>query len=258
VRQFLRPRNKLQGPSAPIISTAPRANVPRRSARASISALPMPASTTAQRITKVAKADVAPAPVTASIPARKTAGRAMSHTATSAPPPRGMALGGVQRPPVATKVAPPSTASASSRVRAQRSKQVMGQASSTTSKVASVGTTGPRPSGLRPPTSRVGAAGIAMPRASTSGGATRLSDDCWSVGIDWCDQDRDCQRRWRVGYCTHDAPGVNEPRINSSPWTFLFRVFFSLNSYSRMHGRARPTSDEPRQCTYENELNKSQ
>ncbi|KAI0289718.1 hypothetical protein BC826DRAFT_1030083 [Russula brevipes] len=175
VRQFLRPRNKLQGPSAPIISTAPRANLPRRSVRASISALPMPASTTAQRITKVAKADIAPAPVTASIPARKPAGRAMSHTATSAPPPRGMAFGGVQRHPVATKVAPPSTASASSRVRFQRNKQVTGQASSTTSKVASVGTTGPRPSGLRPPTSRVGAAGIAMPRDSISGGAVRLS-----------------------------------------------------------------------------------
>ncbi|KAH9167829.1 hypothetical protein EDB89DRAFT_1645831 [Lactarius sanguifluus] len=173
VRQFIRPKtNRLQAPTrpnpAPPAAAAGTAPLPRRSARGSISALPAPiVSTAALRITKKAiKADV-----------RKTALLPpLPSPSSSAPgaPSRATFIGGVQRPTTHTK-----SASMSVLPRAPASQQgrpVAPPSLATTSKPSLVAGAGPRPSGLRPPTSRVGSSGIVVPRASTTvGGATRLA-----------------------------------------------------------------------------------
>lgn len=196
MRQFLRPGHKTQVSVASITPNAPPAIQSKRGARVSISGLPMSASIAALRITKKAKPDTPPAtaPVAAALlPGRKTAGgttSSSSHAAARSAP-RVMELGGVQRPPAPTKAttvavvraAPPSAASASARAQPQpqRNKPMAMQTHvrpKTTVAAAAEG--GLRPSGLRPPTSRVGASGIAVPRRASAagsggGGATRSS-----------------------------------------------------------------------------------
>lgn len=161
-------------------SDAPPVVLPRRGSRASISSLPVPAPTTAAlRIAKKAKPEmVAPAPI---IPARnKAAGRGggggMTNTHPAPAPPRTIAFGGVQRPPAPVKVVPTTAASAPAltRMESQRSKRIASQALSTTSKVSVAGTAGSRLSGLRPPMSRGGGLGIAVPRASTAGAGSAM------------------------------------------------------------------------------------
>ncbi|KAF8269912.1 hypothetical protein EI94DRAFT_1724182 [Lactarius quietus] len=171
VRQFIRPRtNRLPAPTQPVPAPPVPAAFPRRSARASISALPAPIATTAAlRITKKAnKTEV-----------RKTTATSSNFSApsSSAAPPRTMFLGGVQRPGAHAK-----SASLSVPLRAPTSQQgrpPLGTASRASLVPGGAGAgTGPRPSGLRPPTSRVGSTGIVAPRAPVAtavGGAARLS-----------------------------------------------------------------------------------
>ncbi|KAI9449099.1 hypothetical protein BJY52DRAFT_274384 [Lactarius psammicola] len=182
VRQFIRPKaNRLQAPThpnpAPPTAAAVPAALPRRSARASISALPAPiVSTAAQRITK--KANNAGLRKTALPPPLSPPKfAAPSSSAAGGAPPRAMIIGGVQRPTAHAK-----SASVSVPLRAPTSQQGRAAAPpplATASKASLIGAgAGPRPSGLRPPTSRVGSSGIVAPRASAAfavGGATRLS-----------------------------------------------------------------------------------
>jgi hypothetical protein len=165
VRQFVRPKTKLQVSAAPTNSTQPSAVLPRRGARASISALPIPAPTAALRITKRAKPEgvIAPA-VVAPVPARQNG--AISSTRPALPPST-MALGGVQRPPAHAKVALPAAASV--RVPSQSNKQMVLQRP----KVRAVSASGSRPSGLRPPTSRGGGSNVAARQTSTMSGPVR-------------------------------------------------------------------------------------
>ena len=127
-------------------------------------------------------------PAAAPVLARQTAGGVFSGPAptfssSSVLPPRTMALGGVQRPPAHAKVAVPAAASASARVPSQLNKQKASQ-------VPKVGVAGPRPSGLRAPTSRAGVGGTAVRRASvvtrpsttTVGGRLGLSGMIKAVG----------------------------------------------------------------------------
>jgi hypothetical protein len=85
-----------------------------------------------------------------------------------------MFLGGVQRPTAHVK-----SASVSLPMRVPTSQQ--GRLAPTTSRASLLpggAGTGPRPSGLRPPTSRIGSSGIVAPRTSVVtavGGAARLS-----------------------------------------------------------------------------------
>jgi len=178
-------------PPAPLL---PR----RRSMRSSIpSVLPNPTSTsTALQITKKEKAKPGMSMMAPSIPTRKPARGAVVPSAQpqpQMPPPRStMALGGVQRPPASAlvKVAHSramsvSSSGASMRMQSQsqpypqRNKQIAAQAAPPSSKVTATSAGGlRRPSGLPAPTSRGGASGIAVRRASVSagaGGATRLS-----------------------------------------------------------------------------------
>lgn len=158
VRQFIRPRTNR--PQVPVPAPPVPAAFPRRGARASISALPAPAiSTAALRITK--KADV-----------RKAAPPPNVFASSSSAAGRTMFLGGVQRPTSHVK-----SASVSVPMRAPTSQQ--GRLAPTASRASLLpGGAGPRPSGLRPPTSRVGSSAIVAPRASVAtavGGAARLS-----------------------------------------------------------------------------------
>jgi hypothetical protein len=170
IRQFVRPKTKLQVPTAPTNSKRPPAHPPRRT---SISALPIPAPTANLRITKKVKPEGVAVPAVVPVPARQTGGvfsaPAPTSSSCSALPSSTMALGGVQRPPVHAKVALPTAASA--RVPSRSNKQMVSHGS----KVGVTGATGPRPSGLRAPTSRAGASGVAMRQASTAGGPIRPS-----------------------------------------------------------------------------------
>ena len=195
VRQFIRPKNnKAHVPAAP---TAKCNNAPpaplltrRNSLRPSISsALPMPASaSTAAQATKKTM-------MARGIPARKPIGSTGVYSAQSQPPrPRGsvstMTLNGVQRPPAPALAnvahsramsVPSSAASVRTQSQSQRNKQMVTQAIPSSFKVTGLaGASGlRRPSSLRAPTSRVGASGIAVPRASSGGvgasGARRVS-----------------------------------------------------------------------------------
>ena len=172
VRQSVRPGKKMQVPAASITSNAPPALLPKRGARASISGLPLPAATTALRVTKKAKPETAPVAVTAPFLGRKTAGGATSssHATTRSaplpPPPRAMELGGVQRPPAS---------SVRAQAQSHRNTQTATQAQS--KGTAAAAATSSRSSGLRPPTSRASNSGIAVLRrvAGTGGGAVRTS-----------------------------------------------------------------------------------
>ncbi|KAI9439696.1 hypothetical protein H4582DRAFT_2075072 [Lactarius indigo] len=180
VRQFIHPKtNRLQAPTRPnpappVAAAGTTATLPRRSARGSISALPAPiVSTAALRITKKAnKSDVRKTALPSSnfsAPSSSVAGGALS---------RAVFIGGVQRPTMHTK-----SASMSVLPRGQTSQQGRPAAppSLATAPKSSLVTggagpgAGPRPSGLRPPTSRVGSSGIVAPRASVVGGAARLA-----------------------------------------------------------------------------------
>lgn len=176
VRQFVRPKTKLQVPGAPTISSRTSALFSRRSARTSITALPIPASTAALRITKKAKPEGVVVSAAAPVAARQSAGGVFSGPAptcssSSVLPSRTMALGGVQRPPAHAKVPTAASASTSARVPSQPNKKMASQVP----KVGVAGAAGPRPSGLRAPTSRSGVAGTALRRASIVGGPTRPS-----------------------------------------------------------------------------------
>jgi hypothetical protein len=203
VRQFVRPKNnKAQVPAAPPArcNKAPSApHLPRRnSMRASISsALPMPASaSTAPQVTKKEKTKPGMMMMAHGIPARKAMGSTGVHSAQLQPPrPRGsvstMTLNGVQRPPApalaniahSRAMSVPSLAASArtqSQSQSQRNKQMATQAVPSSSKVTATGASGlRRPSSLRAPTSRVGASGIAVLRASSAGvsasGARRVS-----------------------------------------------------------------------------------
>jgi hypothetical protein len=170
VRQFVRPKTKLQVSAGPANSTRPSAVPLRRGARTSISALPIPALTAALRITKKAKSEgvVAP-PVVAPVPARPTGGGPATSSTRSALTPSTIALGGVQRPPVHAKVVLPAAVSA--RVPSQSNKQMVLQRP----KVSVVSAGGSRPSGLRPPTSRGGGSNVAARETSTTSGPVRPS-----------------------------------------------------------------------------------
>lgn len=200
IRQFLRPKNnKVQVPATPTArcnNAPPAPRLPRRnSMRPSISsALPMPASTTtAPQVTKKEKTRPGMTIMAQGIPARKPMGSTSVHSAQpQAPRPRGsvstMTLSGVQRPPAPAlanvassrvKSVPSSVASArmQSQSQPQRNKQMATQA---VPSVTAAGTSGlRRPSSFRAPTSRAGASGIAVPRASFGGvgssGARRVS-----------------------------------------------------------------------------------
>jgi hypothetical protein len=171
VRQSVRQGNK-NVPAPSITSNAPPALLRKRGARASISALPLPAATTTTlRMTKKTKPDTAPVAVTAPFLGRKTAGGATSSshaTIRSAPlpPPRAMELGGVQRPPASSMRA---------QAQSHRNTQTMIQAQA--KGTATVAVTASRSSGLRPPTSRASNSGIAVLRrvSATGGGAMRTS-----------------------------------------------------------------------------------
>ncbi|KAF8492567.1 hypothetical protein F5888DRAFT_1728674 [Russula emetica] len=194
VRQFIRPKNnKAQVPAA---STARYSNAPpapllprRNSIRPSISsALPMPASvSTAPQVTKKEKTKPGMTKMAHVIPASKPMRSTDVHSVQQPPRPRGsvstMTLSGVQRPPApalanvahSRAMSVPSSAASS-----QRNKQMVTQAVPSSSKVTAVGASGlRRPSSLRAPTSRVGASGIAVLRASSAGvgasGARRVS-----------------------------------------------------------------------------------
>jgi hypothetical protein len=202
VRQFVRPKNKAQVPAAPPARCNKASSAPhpprRNSMRASISsALPMPASaSTAPQVTKKEKTKPGIMMMTHGIPARKAMGSTVVHSAQPQPPrPRGsvstMTLNGVQRPPAPALAniahsramsVPSSAASArtQSQSQSQRNKQMATQAVPSSSKVTATGASGlRRPSSLRAPTSRVGASGIAVLRASSAGvsagGARRVS-----------------------------------------------------------------------------------
>lgn len=181
MRQFIRPKtNRLQAPTrpnpVPPAAAAVPAGLSRRSARASISALPAPiVSTAALRITKKTnKADVRKTALPPPAPPPDLS--APSSSAAGGAPPRTMFLGGVQRPATHVK-----SASLSMPPRAPTSQQGRPLATAFKTSLVAGGAgagAGPRPSGLRPPTSRVGSSGIAAPRASAAaavGGATRLS-----------------------------------------------------------------------------------
>ena len=172
VRQCVRQGNK-NVPALSITSNAPPALLRKRGARASISALPLPAATTALRTAKKAKPDTAPVVVTAPFLGRKTAGgvTSSSHaTIRSAPPPppppRAMELGGVQRPPAS-----------SMRAQAQSHRNTQTVIQAQTKGTATVAVTASRSSGLRPPTSRASNSGIAVLRrvSAAGGGAMRTS-----------------------------------------------------------------------------------
>ena len=154
-------------PAASVTSNAPPALLPKRGARASISALPLPAATTALRVTKKPKPEPAPVAVTAPFLGRKTAGGATSssHATTRSapplPPPRAMELGGVQRPPAS-----------SVRVQAQSHRPTQAVTQAQSKGTAAAAGTASRLSGLRPPTSRASNSGIAvLRRVSAAGGA---------------------------------------------------------------------------------------
>jgi hypothetical protein len=197
VRQFVRPKNKAQVPAAP---TAKCNNAPpaplltrRNSMRPSISSalpVPAPASTAAQATKKTMMAR--------GIPARRPIGSTVYSAQPQPPRPRGsvstMTLNGVQRPPapalanVAHSRAMSVSSSAvsvrtQSQSQSQRNKQMTTQVAPSSFKVTAVAgasTSGlRRPSSVRAPTSRVGASGIAVPRASSGGvsasGARRMS-----------------------------------------------------------------------------------
>lgn len=188
VRQFLRPKNKAPVPVAP---TARSNNAPpapllarRNSMRPSISStLPMPGS--ASTAPQVAKTKPGMTMMTRGIPARKPIGSTGGHSAQPQPPrPRGsvstMTLSGVQRPPAPalTNVAhsramsvPSSAASTRTQSQSQRNKQMATQVVPSSSKVTAAGASSGlrRPSSLRAPTSRAGASGIAVLRASSVG-----------------------------------------------------------------------------------------
>jgi hypothetical protein len=182
VRQFLRPKNKAPVPVAPTARSNNAHPAPplarRNSMRPSISStLPMPP--------QVAKTKPGMTMMARGIPARKPIGSTGGHSAQPQPPrPRGsvstMTLSGVQRPPAPalTNVAhsramsvPSSAASTRTQSQSQRNKQMATQAVPSSSKVTAAGASSGlrRPSSLRAPTSRAGASGIAVLRASSVG-----------------------------------------------------------------------------------------
>ncbi len=92
-----------------------------------------------------------------------------SSSAAGVAPPRVTFIGGVQRPTAHAKSASVSVPPRAPTSQLSRASLVVGGASAGAA---------PRPSGLRPPTLRVGSSGIVAPRASAAtavGGATRLS-----------------------------------------------------------------------------------
>lgn len=143
--------------------------------------MPGSASTAPQ----VAKTKPGMTMMTRGIPARKPIGNTGGHSAQPQPPrPRGsvstMTLSGVQRPPAPalTNVAhsramsvPSSAASTRTQSQSQRNKQMATQVVPSSSKVTAAGASSGlrRPSSLRAPTSRAGASGIAVLRASSVG-----------------------------------------------------------------------------------------
>ena len=200
VRQFIRPKNnKTQVPAAPTSRCNDPRPAPRRnSMRPSISsALPMPASaSTAPQVTKRERTKPGMTIMAHGVPARKSMGSTGVHSAQLQPPrPRGsvstMTLSGVQRPPAPalanvahSRAMSVSSSAASTRTQSQpqsqRNKQMVTHVITSSSKVTAGGASGlRRPSSLRAPTSRVGAFGIAVPRASSVGvsasGARRVS-----------------------------------------------------------------------------------
>ncbi|KAH9990688.1 hypothetical protein BJV77DRAFT_1011536 [Russula vinacea] len=161
----------------------------RMSVRSSISSiLPMPASSsTAPQITKKEKAKPGMTMMAPSIPARKSVGGTTAQS--QLPPPRtsasNMTLGGVQRPPARAMSVSSSAASTRMQSQSRSQPQRPGAQAAPSSKVAVASASRlRRPSGLPAPMSRVGASGIAVPRASAlasassgagTGGARRAS-----------------------------------------------------------------------------------